>query len=699
MINGSFKTKTLLLQGDTVAGDIQLNATNNEFKMKMGVEDLMTAYRESGSNSALLKMKTPTQFDSTVQIGNVVNVQDSIYNIEKKANWHELEVDGDKDNELMPYKVYLPNDYQHLQNTGWMVGIMESYGMIGWPWNGKLPEHHKYPLLMMLHNADISTGNPFGSQTEGRKAFDVLNRTGPFRAISENLLPEQQFIYVALHDNNGNFEVDEVRATLSKVLDLYPIDPTKVYLGGISYGVQGVYEYLEKYRDNPIVAAAVCASPDVDPVTVTTDFIQRINVPIWNFIAENDTQAYNPNTNLSELMNLPERSVVRTGDGSDSTENSRMIQNTVFIGDAGYPYFAHYGGTLDVWNSVFVGNGDNIKSGPYDIDLYTWLLKHNRSDGDLNSMKSEILTTKLEAQALNRTVVTENDINVIKTSVEGNAVVAPLLQQRNNQLTEVSDAEAALDQAVLAAQAAKILSDESPSDTTLAVTLLQKTNDIVAKKIILIAAETQLTVQDEYTETDTPLTGNYALYDNVSEELVVEQLKVAFTVQSEKETLYKQALSAETNSVHPKVSVETALETARGETETAYAASVETVSDTTAEALLNKLNEESIALQNVLNIEEAEVRRSTTGYSLAATIATATSARADANLHFDDASKETAAVLAESAANIEQALEDHAQLSVTKENASIAWKASIDYRLTLPTPVREYNSGEPVAPV
>ena len=135
---------------------------------------------------------------------------------------------------------------------------------------------------------------------------------------------------------------DEVHDFITYAVAHYNVDPTRVYVTGLSCGAFGVWEYLAKYGDEQ-VAAAVPIAGDGRPAWATAG-CGLGSVPIWAFHGELDDivdpqGSIEPMTNARRLPGVP-------------ADRAKL---TV------YPDLFH-----DGWDQAYSGSlGD---------DIYSWML-------------------------------------------------------------------------------------------------------------------------------------------------------------------------------------------------------------------------------------------------------------------------------------------------------------------------------------
>ncbi|MDQ1424328.1 MAG: hypothetical protein QOD72_1826 [Acidimicrobiaceae bacterium] len=145
---------------------------------------------------------------------------------------------------------------------------------------------------------------------------------------------------------------------LGEVLARYAVDRDRIYLTGLSLGGYGVFDYIGAYGDSNEFAAMVAIAGDY------TKPIQCANwrhTPLWVFHGEADP-------------NVPIAGAIRTVSAVNAQcEPGERVRLTT------YPGVGHnsYDMTYDL--SGMAPGQTNPSRDPYDIDIYTWMLAHQRS--------------------------------------------------------------------------------------------------------------------------------------------------------------------------------------------------------------------------------------------------------------------------------------------------------------------------------
>jgi predicted peptidase len=111
------------------------------------------------------------------------------------------------------------------------------------------------PLLTFWHGIGEN-----GAGTAGAELNKVLAH-GPPKLIQNNLwTSDRPFIVLSpQHTGTDCPSADEVHDFITFAMLNYDVDPTRVYLTGLSCGARGSWAYLGKYKGEQVVAAALIA--------------------------------------------------------------------------------------------------------------------------------------------------------------------------------------------------------------------------------------------------------------------------------------------------------------------------------------------------------------------------------------------------------------------------------------------------------
>jgi hypothetical protein len=218
--------------------------------------------------------------------------------------------------------------------------------------------NNQYPLIIFLHGAeDVGNGGTdlYKVYSKGLpkliqdlsfpKSFVVNGQTHKFIVISPQLNPEYSGIY---------WSRDYIGAIFSYVKKTYRVDPSRIYLTGLSLGGGGVWEYSSSHSsiaDSLAAIAPVCGAATSNPYFAS--IISTSRLPVWAFHGALDqTVAVQTTSNWVNLI------------------NSSLI--TPIAKASIYPNVNH-----NAWNNAYDLNY-NQNNAFSDQNLYSWFLQNQR---------------------------------------------------------------------------------------------------------------------------------------------------------------------------------------------------------------------------------------------------------------------------------------------------------------------------------
>ena len=138
------------------------------------------------------------------------------------------------------------------------------------PSDYKKEKSKTYPILIFLH----------GSGERG-DSLDLVKKNGPPSFVENR--PDFPFIMVSPQCPEGIWwDIDDLQGMLEQLLVKYRIDPSRIYLSGLSMGGFGTWAWASKYPDQFAAIAPVCGGGDIQ-------FAGKIkNLPVWAFHGEAD---------------------------------------------------------------------------------------------------------------------------------------------------------------------------------------------------------------------------------------------------------------------------------------------------------------------------------------------------------------------------------------------------------------------------
>ena len=211
------------------------------------------------------------------------------------------------------------------------------------------------PTIVYLHGlGERGLGTP--------AALDKLGDTGlPALALAHELPPAaRSFVILAPQTNGTAWDVGKLRHWLTRMLDRYPIDRTRLYLTGISMGGGAVVSYLDTFGPRREFAAVAPISGDwtpPGPVMGLPSCARLGHTPIWAFAGDiDDVVPHQFSINLIGYL-------------TRHCPAARDDRLTLYAGRF-----------HDVWSRTYdlSGEADRVDPPwqPYSPDLYTWFLSH-----------------------------------------------------------------------------------------------------------------------------------------------------------------------------------------------------------------------------------------------------------------------------------------------------------------------------------
>ncbi len=191
------------------------------------------------------------------------------------------------------------------------------------PSDYKKDKTKSYPLLIFLH----------GSGERG-DSLELVKKNGPPSFVENR--PDFPFIMVSPQcPKNTRWNTEDLQQMLEKLKHKYRIDPSRIYLTGLSMGGFGTWAWACIYPNQFAAIAPVCGGGDIQFARELT------NTPVWAFHGDAD-----PVVPVKRTIEMVEAVNAKGG-------SARM---TI------YPGVGH-----DSWVNAY-----------NDEELYTWLLDHLR---------------------------------------------------------------------------------------------------------------------------------------------------------------------------------------------------------------------------------------------------------------------------------------------------------------------------------
>jgi dienelactone hydrolase len=231
-----------------------------------------------------------------------------------------------------------------------------------------------YPLVIAYHGAGegFNASNP----NDSRNNTDQVKSNGPTgqllaRGASSTLSNGSFFVYAPQTTGGSDMESAswtywEMEATMkvaARIMKDYPIDPTRVYITGLSAGGKAAWMGYSNYTDVLAGAVLVCGVPGTAGTEVNVSAL--VGQPIWAFHARNDSVL-----NVSNSRNR--MNAIRTADGKTAWSWPSSGDPTANYEENELKYRDLASGGHGIWNTVYSDNA-----------VYAWMASKSRPISDL----------------------------------------------------------------------------------------------------------------------------------------------------------------------------------------------------------------------------------------------------------------------------------------------------------------------------
>lgn len=225
---------------------------------------------------------------------------------------------------------------------------------------------YNYPLLVFLHGKSEK-----GDGTSDQDVLDKVLKNGvPNLIENDEWDPTYPMIVISPQyhgdgegeenwdsNNWGGGNPDHLMEFIEFAINKYRVNTKRVYLTGLSFGGNGVYDYITRSSDssNYIAAAAPVAA-----YGKKSGLDNCANTPIWVFVGSSDGSNFTTSTNFVTNYN------------SQSPAPTYNAKITV------YPGAGH-----NVWTRTYSGDGMGTEDDDYDAfdqSLYDWMFQYERAD-------------------------------------------------------------------------------------------------------------------------------------------------------------------------------------------------------------------------------------------------------------------------------------------------------------------------------
>ena len=209
-----------------------------------------------------------------------------------------------------------------------------------------------FPLLVFLHGS--------GERGDGTSLLSRVLRHGPPRVIQANeWARDRPFIVLSpqLDTTRSAWPVEAIDAFIDHAVETYRVDPSRIYLTGLSLGGHGTWTYAAAHPDRLAAIAPVCG--DGRRIEKRGDsYCALAELPVWAFHGADDP-VVNPKGST-----VPVRQVNQCTPPPDPKAWLTL-----------FPGVGH-----DSWSLVYDSSGHQApqKGTPFDQSLYDWLLQFQR---------------------------------------------------------------------------------------------------------------------------------------------------------------------------------------------------------------------------------------------------------------------------------------------------------------------------------
>lgn len=191
------------------------------------------------------------------------------------------------------------------------------------------------------------------------------------------------------------------------VLDTYAIDERRVYVTAMSMGGYSSMLYLQ---ENPHRLAALAIMPGI-AATGEIPVCDLVEQNIWVFHGENDTNPFSPFGPLNFVRQFR------------ACPNPHPYPRATVYAGAGHDVWTRTINPSDGMNDPVLESfvaGGNIDLDPYDIDVYTWLLQHDRPSVSAGSDLQ--VTTADDPLVVTASTIDDDTVSYTWSQVDGTAV-------------------------------------------------------------------------------------------------------------------------------------------------------------------------------------------------------------------------------------------------------------------------------------
>jgi dienelactone hydrolase len=168
---------------------------------------------------------------------------------------------------------------------------------------------------------------------------------------------------------NSKYNVSQIRESIQFARANLPIDPTRMYISGISSGATSALEYMTTYHADPLITKALLAAPftgDAYDGIVEAYIAANVAIPTWTFIVEGDVI-----TNADTVKSLHNMQNTQVTVFQSLSEQPAGVTAELATRDLGWSP-AHFAGWVVPFGNL-TATVTNASFAPFHETIFAWL--------------------------------------------------------------------------------------------------------------------------------------------------------------------------------------------------------------------------------------------------------------------------------------------------------------------------------------
>ena len=209
----------------------------------------------------------------------------------------------------------------------------------------------RFPLLIFLHGS----GEVGNNSLVNPKALDSLLKLGPPLMIKQGKWnPKYPMVVASPQTSEEWWDPIKVAKFIEYVTVTYRVNPTRIYITGLSMGGSGIYDLITTQGSASHIAAAV---PIVGGGVLNQDGVKKAaGIPLWAFHATGDL-IIPPDFDIA---------IVKAINGLHPAVQAKLTM---------YPVVTH-----EVWAETYDGSGmgkEDPAYDPFSMEIYSWMFQYS----------------------------------------------------------------------------------------------------------------------------------------------------------------------------------------------------------------------------------------------------------------------------------------------------------------------------------